>query len=97
MEFPVELTAMSAGAAAPQPLENIGSRVRRLRTEKGYSQDRLAIESHVDQSGLSKFERGGRGIGRHTLTRIARVLGISYEDLVTGTDFDDSRSPKAAN
>jgi transcriptional regulator with XRE-family HTH domain len=81
---------MSAGAFPQRGPENIGSKVRRLRIEKGYSQDRLAIEAHMDQSGLSKFERGGRGVGRIPLTRIASVLGISFEDLISGTDLQET-------
>jgi len=78
---------MSAGLSPKRQLENIGSRVKRLRTDRGLSQDRLAIEAHVDQSGLSKLERGSRGVGRVPLTRIAGVLGISFEELIAGTDF----------
>ena len=81
---------MGAGVSPEQQLERIGTKVRRLRTEKGLSQDRLALEAHVDQSGLSKFERGSRGLGRVPLTRVAQVLGISFEELVSGTDFDTS-------
>jgi transcriptional regulator with XRE-family HTH domain len=70
----------------PEPL---GLRVKRLRSERMLSQDRLAIEAHVDQSGLSKFERGRRyRIGRDALERIAAVLGIAFEALVSGTDFE---------
>jgi transcriptional regulator with XRE-family HTH domain len=82
-----EVETMSAGVSPQRESESIGSRVRRLRMEKGLSQDRLALEAHVDQSGLSKFERGGRGMGRVPLTRIANVLGMSFETLVSGTDF----------
>ena len=78
---------MSAGAFHQHQPEGIGSKVKRLRIEKGYSQDRLAIEAHMDQSGLSKVERGVSGVGRVPLTRIANVLGISFEDLIAGTDF----------
>jgi transcriptional regulator with XRE-family HTH domain len=67
--------------------EPIGSRVRRLRQERKLAQDRLAIEAHLDQSGLSKFERSNRGMGEIPLRRIAAVLRISYEDLIAGTDF----------
>jgi len=81
---------MSAGALPQREPENIGSRVKRLRIEKGYSQDRLAIEAHMDQSGLSKFERGGRGVGRIPLLRIASVLGIPFVDLISGTDFQET-------
>ena len=56
--------------------EPIGARVRRLRQERGLAQDRLALEANVDQSGLSKFERGkSRHWGRAPLGRIAAVLG----------------------
>ena len=68
------------------PAETLGERIKRLRTERRISQDRLAIEANVDQSGLSKFERGREyKIGRPGLERIASVLGTSYEALVEGT------------
>src|SRR5207302_3405399 len=83
---------MSAGASSERQLEEIGNRVRRLRVQKGLSQDRLALEAHVDQSGLSKFERGNKGLGRIPLTRIASVLGIALEELISGTDFQATSS-----
>jgi transcriptional regulator with XRE-family HTH domain len=73
--------------AEQQQFEPIGARVKRLRIERGLAQDRLALESHVDQSGLSKFERGSRGVGEVPLRRIAQVLGLSFEELIAGTDF----------
>jgi transcriptional regulator with XRE-family HTH domain len=84
---------MSASASSEQPLEGIGNKVRRLRIQRGLSQDRLALEAHVDQSGLSKFERGNRGLGRVPLTRIAKVLDVALEELVAGTDFDTASEP----
>jgi len=83
---------MSAGVSPQRKLEEIGRKVRRLRMERRLSQDRLAIEAHVDQSGLSKFERGSRLIGKTPLTRIASVLGMTFEDLITDTDFKTGRS-----
>ena len=83
---------MSAGASSERQLEEIGNRVRRLRVQKGLSQDRLALEAHVDQSGLSKFERGSKGLGKVPLTRIASVLGIALEELISGTDFQAASS-----
>jgi DNA-binding XRE family transcriptional regulator len=87
-----QVETMSAGSSSERQLEEIGSRVRRLRIEKGLSQDRLALEAHVDQSGLSKFERGNRGLGKIPLTRIAGVLGIPLGDLISGTDFQANSS-----
>lgn len=68
--------------------ERLGERIKRLRQERGLSQDRLAIESHIDQSGLSKFERGkDRTMGQTSLRRIAEALNVSFEALIEGTDF----------
>ena len=68
--------------------ESLGAKVKRLRQERRLAQDRLAIESHIDQSGLSKFERGReRSMGEIPLRRIADVLKISFEELVAGTDY----------
>lgn len=69
-------------------VEHLGLRVKRLRTERKLAQDRLAIEAHIDQSGLSKFERGkDRSMGEIPLRRIAAELKVSFEELVAGTDF----------
>jgi transcriptional regulator with XRE-family HTH domain len=70
-------------------LEPLGERIRRLRQAKGLPQERLALLAKVDQSGLSKFERGGRGLGRVPLTRIASVLGVTLADLLQGSDYED--------
>ena len=74
--------------------EPIGARIRRLRMERGLGQERLAIEGGVDQSGLSKFERGKdhRSIGEASLRRLARVLEVTFEDLVAGTDYSSLKS-----
>jgi transcriptional regulator with XRE-family HTH domain len=65
----------------------IGERIRQLRIEKGLSQDRLSIIAGVDQSGLSKLERGERrGVGIASASRVARALGIGLQELVMGTD-----------
>jgi transcriptional regulator with XRE-family HTH domain len=73
----------------PRVVEALGARIKRLRQEKGLPQDRLALRANVDQSGLSKFERGqGHRLGPVPLKRIAAVLGVTYEELVDGTDFD---------
>ena len=77
-----------ANAGAGTTSESLGARIRRLRLEKGMGQERLAIEANVDQSGLSKFERGKdkRGIGEQALRRLAVVLDLEFEELISGTD-----------
>ena len=69
-------------------MEQLGERIRRLRVERGMAQDRLALEAHVDQSGLSKFERGRRALSERSVRRIAQILGVGFDELVEGTDFE---------
>ena len=67
--------------------EPLGYRIRRLRQEQGITQDGLALRANLDQSGLSKIERLRRKpYGPVPLARIAKVLGMTLEELVTGTD-----------
>lgn len=69
-------------------MDPLGSKVRRLRMERGLAQDRLAIMANVDQSGLSKFERGRtNAFGPVPLQRIAGVLGITLAELIDGTEY----------
>jgi len=77
---------VSAHAGSTEPL---GSKIRRLRVERNLGQERLAIEAGVDQSGLSKFERGkaNRSIGESALRRLAGVLELSFEDLISDTNY----------
>lgn len=60
----------------------LGRRVRELRQSKQLPQDRLALQANVDQSALSKLERGVRPMARGALERIATALGVSYNDLI---------------
>jgi transcriptional regulator with XRE-family HTH domain len=71
-------------------VETLGQRIKRLRQAKGLTQDRLAIEAHIDQSGLSKLERGKeRSMSKVLVMRIAGVLSLSFEELVANTDFSE--------
>jgi transcriptional regulator with XRE-family HTH domain len=80
----------------PTAREELGAKVKRLRQERGLGQERLAIEAHVDQSGLSKFERGKeRKMGEAPLKRIAAVLGIGFDELVSGTTWTSVVQPSA--
>ncbi|TXH37900.1 MAG: XRE family transcriptional regulator [Rhodospirillaceae bacterium] len=65
----------------------LGAEVRRLRDEKGLSQDELAKNASVSKQGLSKLERGQVVPSIPILERIAGVLGVDLADLIrTGYD-----------
>jgi transcriptional regulator with XRE-family HTH domain len=74
------------------PSEPLGSKVRRMRVERGLGQERLALLARIDQSGLSKFERNSRPIGEASLRKIAQVLEIPLERLLEDTDYEPKGS-----
>ncbi len=57
-------------------LRCLGKHVCRIRTEAGYSQDRLCDEAGLARGTVSKIENGLRDSRASTLVRIAEVLGI---------------------
>jgi transcriptional regulator with XRE-family HTH domain len=83
----IEHMRKTAPRTAVEP-DSLGRRVRVLRTSRGLSQDRVSLGANVDQSGYSKFERGVRGLGHAAIRRVAEVLGVPFDELVRGTDFD---------
>ncbi len=63
--------------------------LKRLRTEKGLSQARLAARAEVDPSTVNQIERGAREASPATLRKLAHALDVSLFELLE----DDS--PKA--
>jgi SOS-response transcriptional repressor LexA len=55
--------------------------VVRLRESKGFTTNQLALVADVDQSSLSKMERGVRDFTEFVLDKIAPHLGVSGESL----------------
>jgi transcriptional regulator with XRE-family HTH domain len=50
--------------------------LRRLRTERGYSQEALAHEAGVNRTYMSKLEKGGSFVGLELMVKLARVLQV---------------------
>ena len=53
-----------------------GKRLAQLRKEKGWSQERLSLESGVARSYLGGVERGQRNIALVNICRLADTLGV---------------------
>lgn len=62
----------------------VGARMRAARTSRRMSQETLADLANVDQTAISKVERGSRNFDPSTLGRVADALGVSYRWLVDG-------------
>lgn len=67
----------------------VGERVRRLRTDRGLTQDDLAQKAGISKGFLSDLENGKRSIGAETLLDLGRAMGVSLDFLMTGEDSTD--------
>ena len=65
-------------------LVQFGSRVRELRTAKGYSQESFADKCDLDRTYIGGVERGERNISLRNVERIALALDISLHELMDG-------------
>lgn len=58
-------------------LERLGRNVRRLRNEKGWSQERLAFEADVHRTYVSDIERAKRNATATMIEKLAKPLGVA--------------------
>jgi len=63
-------------------LKRFGSRVRKVRREKGLSQEELALEAGLDRSYIGGVERGERNIALVNLVKISKALSVSPSTLL---------------
>jgi transcriptional regulator with XRE-family HTH domain len=54
----------------------VGMNVRRLRRDRGLTQERLALDASIDLTYLGGIERGRRNPSVAVLGRLASVLGV---------------------
>ena len=67
-------------------MSNIGERIRFVRNELGWTQNKLASTAEISKSFLSDVERGGRDISSEYLLRLANAMGASLEFLLRGEE-----------
>lgn len=59
-----------------------GKRVRKVRLEKGFSQEELAYEADSNRTYISDVERGTRNPSIEVVERIAKALCVKMGDLL---------------
>jgi transcriptional regulator with XRE-family HTH domain len=64
-----------------QPDLALAALLKRLREERGMTQEHLAFEAKMTVSALSRIERGLNSPGWMTVRRITGALGVSLVDL----------------
>lgn len=78
----------------------IGNKIRKLRSEKGFTQKEMASLTGIPHSTYSNYENNNREPSSEQLEKIANVLGISLEDLIfrgeISTELNFSSDEEAA-
>ena len=62
--------------------QQIGRKLKRIRKEKGCSQEELAFESGLHRTYISGIERGARNPTVLILRKPAKTLGVEVSELV---------------
>lgn len=61
---------------------NIGQNIKKIREEKGMTQQQIAELIHMHRSNYSKIESGQREISVDALNKIARYFGMTIDQIV---------------
>lgn len=78
-------------------VEKVGKRIRKLRLDKGLSQDELAFQTDLHQSQIYRLENGKQRFNSDQLEKISEVLGVpiikffEFEDNEVGERFNDMK------
>lgn len=71
---------------------SFGPNLRRLRRERGYSQEKLAQLADLHRTEIGLLERGEREPKLGIIAKLAGSLGVSPNALFEGYDFTPSES-----
>lgn len=89
---PVPASAPGPSEMAPEAIgEFVGRRVKKLRTDRGWSLEDLAGNSGVSRSMLSEIERERANPTLTVTFRIARAFGMSLQELIGSAEGPVSR------
>lgn len=63
-------------------MASLGAQIRKLRAKKGWPLRKVAAELEMDQSILSKIERGERKASRELIRKMAKVFEVEEKALL---------------
>lgn len=72
----------------------VGDNIKRLRTEQKLSLEELAIYADVSKQTIQRYEGNRRKPQPETLLLLAKKLGVSCEELITGEPPATQTAPK---
>jgi len=62
--------------------KEVGFNIRKIREEKGLSQEKLAALADLHRAYIGQIERGEKNIGLKNLEKIAKALKVNIKDLL---------------
>ena len=62
--------------------KEVGLNIRKIREDKGLSQEKLAALADLHRAYIGQIERGEKNIGLRNLEKIAKALGVHIKDLL---------------
>ena len=70
--------------------KELGKKIKHLRLERGYTQEKLAEIIDISQKALSSIESGENFLKAETLDKIMEAFEITAEELFATNQFKDS-------
>jgi len=61
--------------------EFFGKKISELRKEKGFTQEKLALEANIDRTYISDIEKGNRNISLEILDKLSKTLNIHISQI----------------
>ena len=61
--------------------QRFGERVKTLRNEMGWSQEKLALNAEIDRTYLPSIEKGERNVSITVIEKIATALKVEIKEL----------------
>ena len=71
--------------------ELIGWNLRKLRVDRGLSQEKLALEAAIDRSYVGRIERGEENVTISVLEALSEALGVRVADFLVEVTTDEPR------
>ena len=63
-------------------VKQVGFNIRKIREERGISQEKLAGLADLHRAYIGQIERGEKNIGLVNLEKIAKALGVETKELL---------------
>src|SRR5262245_37424775 len=78
----------------PQRPESLGSRIARLRTGRGWTQEELAVRLAASRVAISHFEMGLALPSERTVVLLAGLFKLEPHELVAGTTYPPAKAER---